>query len=135
MPQLAVKVLGVIALDALPAAEAPVDRAPGGEEGRQRSHVGGRRSAAAEARRQPWITGGIEQPLRAGGVQALRDQVKRLVPRDRNETRVLAPPLARIGALHRPQYAVRVVELLHQPECLDAGLAARRMDLGGVEIG
>jgi hypothetical protein len=50
VPELAVEVLGVVALDALAAAEAEVDRPDRGEERRQRAHVVGRRAAAAEAR-------------------------------------------------------------------------------------
>src|SRR5262249_58965677 len=59
---------------------------------------------------------------------------ERLVPRDRHEARVLAAPLARVGALHRTQDAVWIVRLLHQAERLDADLAAGRMHARRVEV-
>ena len=49
MPKFAVEMLGVVALDALAAAEAHVNGAPGSQECWQCSHVGSRRAPTAEA--------------------------------------------------------------------------------------
>src|SRR5262249_35072613 len=99
------------------------------------SHVGGRRAAAAEARGDARIAGRIERPGGARGVEFFGNQVERLVPGDRNETRILAAALARVGALHRAQDAVRIVRLLDEAERLYAGLTAGRMDARRSEVG
>ena len=135
MPELAVEMLGVVALDALPRAEAHVDRAPGREERRKGAHVRLRRAAAAEARGHARVAGFVEQALGAHRLEPVGDQRQRLVPGDRDEARILVAALVRVGALHRRSDAVRVVGLLHQPVGLDADLAAARMDVGGAEIG
>ena len=65
VPQLAVEVLAVIALDALPRPEPLVDGAPGGQEGGQGPHVlggGGGGAAPAEAHREPRETRLVHQP-------------------------------------------------------------------------
>ena len=49
MPELAIEVLGMHALDALAGTEAEIHLAPGGEESRESAHVVGRRAAMAEA--------------------------------------------------------------------------------------
>ena len=134
MPQLPVEMLRVVALDALPAAEAEVDRAPRGEERRERLHVVGRRAAAAEARGNARVAGLVEQPLRAHLAEPRRHEVERLLPRDRDEARVVVAALARVGALQRASEAVRVVGLLHEAVGLDAALAAARVDRGGGEV-
>jgi hypothetical protein len=61
VPQLAVEVLGVVALHALAGAEAHIHRAPRGKEGGKASHVELRRAAAAEARRDARIAGFVQQ--------------------------------------------------------------------------
>ena len=134
MPELAVKMLRVIALDALAAAEAHVDRAPGREKGGKGAHVGLRRAAAAEARRDLRVARCVQEAARADGVELLGDEVEGLVPGDRHEARVLVAPLLRVGALHRREDAIRVVGLLHEAVGLDADLAGARMDAGRAEI-
>jgi hypothetical protein len=140
VPQLAVQVLRVIALDALPRAETHVDRPPSREKRREGAHVGLRRAAAAEARSHARITRFVGKALGTQRIQARGDQLECLVPGDGHETRILVAPLLRIAALHRRQHAVRVVRLLHQAERFHAHLAAAgmharraeiRLDLGG----
>ena len=63
VPQLAVEVLGVVALHSLARAEAHVHRTPRGEESGEAPHVELRRAAAAEARRDARIAGLVEQGL------------------------------------------------------------------------
>ena len=52
VPQLAVQMFRVRAFDALPGAKAQVDGSPSRKKRRQRAHIGGGRSTAAEARGQ-----------------------------------------------------------------------------------
>ncbi len=125
---------GVRAFDALAGAETQVDRSPGRQERGQRAHIGGRRAAAAEARREPRKTALVGEARRARGLHLVGDEIERLVPGDAHKTRILVPALFRVGALHRIEHAVRAVGLLHQPEGLDAGLAAAGMDRRGFEI-
>ena len=129
VPELAVQVLGVVALDALARAEAHVDRPPRAEEGGERAHVRLRRAGAAEAHREPRIARLVGEAGGADRVELAGDEIERLVPRDRHEAGVLVAPLLRVGALHRRQHPVRVVRLLHQPVRLDAHLAAARDEL------
>src|SRR6266508_526447 len=135
MPKLAVEVLRVIAFDPLPAAETHVDRAPGREQRRQCPHISGWRPATTEACRNPRIAGCIEQAARSRGVEFPRYHIEGLVPGNRDKTRILPPALLGIRPLHRVENAMGIVELLHENEGLDADLATRRMNLGGVEIG
>ncbi len=134
VPELAVQVLGVVALDALARAEAHVDRAPRGEERREGAHVRLRRAGAAEAHGEARIAGFVGQPARAELVELGGDDVERLVPRDRHEARILVAALLRVGALHRRRDPVRVVGLLHQAVGLDADLAAAGMHVGRAEV-
>src|SRR6516164_9988009 len=124
MPQFAVKVFGVIAFDALARAEAHVDRTPGCEEGRQRSHISGRRAAAAEARREARISSRIEQARGADRVELGGDQIERFIPRHAHKAWIFATALFRVGPLHRIKNAIRMISLLYQPKRLDADLAA-----------
>ena len=135
VPELAVEVLGMHALDALAGAEAEVDRPPGGEEGGQGAHVHRRRAAMAEAGRHARQAGVVDEALLAHRGEAGGDGIERLVPGDRYEARILVAPLLRVGALHRLQDAVRVVGLLHQAVRLHAYAAARGMHVGGGEVG
>ena len=86
MPELAVQVLGVVALDALPRAEAHVHRPPRAEERREGAHVRLRRAAAAEARGHARVAGFVGDAALAHGLELGRDEVHRLVPRDRART-------------------------------------------------
>ena len=135
VPELAVEMLGMVALDALAAAEAEIDRTPGREEGREGPHVLGRRAAAAEADREARIAFCVAQPPGADLAHPAGDDVERLVPGNRHETRVLAPPLFRVRALHRLRDPVGVVGLLDQPVGLDADPPAAGMAVGYVVVG
>jgi len=134
VPILAVQVLGMDALDALPGAEAVVDRAPGGEKGRKGAHVVRRRPAVSETDGESRVAVLVGQPAFAHLVQPRGDEIERFVPRDRHETRVLVDPLARIGATHRREDAIRAVRLLDQPVGLHAGTAVGGVDPGSVVI-
>ena len=134
MPQLAVEVLGVIALHALPRAEAHVDRPPRRQERRQRAHIGGRRAAAAEARGQARIAGFIGEAFGARLVKLVGDQRQRFFPGDAHKARIFVTPLLRVRPLHRIENAIGVVGFLHQPEGFHASLAAGGMDGRRVEI-
>ena len=134
MPELAVQMFRVVALDALARAEAHVDRPPGAEESGERAHVRLRRASAAEAYCETRITRFVGQAGGAHRVELAGDEIERLVPRDRHETGILGAPFLRIAALHRRQHAVRVVRLLHQPVRLHAHLAATRVNFGGAEV-
>src|SRR6516225_6620008 len=112
VPELAVEMLGVIAFDALTAAKAHIDGTPCGEESGQGPHIGGGRAAAAEARCESWIPGFIEEAPRPRVFELCRDQIKRFVPGDCHESRILVAALPGIGPLHRLNDAVRIVELL-----------------------
>ena len=61
--------------------------------------------------------------------------VERFIPRDTNEGGILVAALLGVGPLHRMEDAVRIVGFLHQPERLDAHLAAGRMNLRGCKVG
>src|SRR5262245_21994215 len=135
MPQLAVKMLRVVALDALPAAEAEIGRSPSREERRERSHVLGRCAAAAEARGETREARFVGQPLGADLAQLAGDDVERLVPRYGHEPRILIAALLRVGALHRLAHPVRVVGLLDQPVGLDADPPAARVAVRDVVVG
>ena len=134
VPEFAVQMFGMGALDALTGAEAQIDRAPGREEGRQRAHIGGGRAAAAKAGGKPRKTARVGQAGRARGLELVGDQIERLVPGDAHKARVLVPPLLRVGPFHRIKHAIRAVGLLHQPKGFDAGLAAAGMNCGGGKI-
>src|ERR1700690_4236839 len=126
--------LRVRAFDALPGTETQIDRSPSREESRQRAHISGRRAAAAEARGEPWKSAGVRGAGRARGLHLVGDQIERFIPGYAHEARVLVAALLRVGALHRIEDAVRAVRFLHQPERLDAGLAAAGMNRGGFKI-
>src|SRR5271169_5600843 len=134
VPQFAVEMLRMRALHALAGAKAHVDRAPGTQKRRQRSHVGRRRSTTAEARCNARIAGFVGQAGRARGIELFRHHVERLIPRDRHEARILTAPLLRVGAFHRRQYTVGRIGLLHQAERLDAHLAPCRVDRRRIEV-
>src|SRR3974377_526077 len=108
--------LRMVALDSLPAAEAHIDRAPGSEKRRQRSHVGRRRSAAPEASCEPRISGLIDHPSRTRGVELFGHEREGLVPGYRDKARIFIAPLSSVGPLHRVEHAMRIVELLCQAE-------------------
>src|SRR5690606_32465520 len=112
--EFAVEVLRVVALDALPGAEALIDWAPRGEERRPRAHVLHRRAAAASRHREAREAVLVLQAGGADLAQLLPDDVERLFPRDRHEARILVPPLLGVGPLHRALDAVRIVGLLDQ---------------------
>ena len=135
VPQLAVKMFGVVALNALAGAEALVDRPPGRHEGRECAHILHRRAAAAGRCRQPRMAVFVDQPLGAHLAELLADDPERLFPGDRHEARILVPPFVRVGPLHRLLDPVGVVGLLDQAEGLDADPAAARMLFHDVEIG
>ena len=126
--------LRVVALHALPRSKAHVHRTPRGQVRGESTHIGLRSAAAAEARRDLRIPGLVQQPCRANRIQFCADRIERLFPGDWHEPGVFVAPLARIGALHRLQHTVRVVQLLHEAVRLDADFSATRMDLGGAEI-
>ena len=134
VPQLAVQVLAVVALHALPRPEPHVDRPPGGEEGGQGPHVLGRGAAPAEAHREPRKSGLVDEPPGADVEHAGGNRVERLVPADRHEAGVLAAALARIGALHGLAHAVRVVGLLDEAVGLDAHPPAAGVVVARVEV-
>ena len=135
VPELAVEVLAVVALDALSRAEAHVDGTPRGEEGRQRPHVLGGGAAASEAHREPREARLVHEPLGADGAHVPGDRVEGLVPAHRHEPRILAAALARVGALHGLADAVRVVGLLDEAVGLDAHAAAARVAIARIEVG
>ncbi len=134
MPQLAVEMFRVIALDALAAAETHIDRPPGREKGGKGSHVGLRRAPAAEGGGDLGIARGVEQAAGAHAVELFGDEIERFIPGDRDEARLLAAPLFLIGALHRRENAIGVVGLLHQPIGLDANPPRAGMNLRGAKI-
>ena len=134
VPEFAVEVFRMGAFNTLTRAETQIDRPPSRQKSRQRAHIGGRSATSAEARGQSRKTTLVEQNLRARGFQFLGDQIERLVPGDAHEARIFVAALLRVGPLHRVKDAVRAVGFLHQPERLDAGLAAAGMDRGGFEI-
>ena len=134
VPELAVEMLGMYALDALSGTETVVDRSPGGEEGRKGAHVHGRRAAMAERGRQARDSGFIEHALGTRGLQLVGQHVQCLVPGNRHEAGILVAPLLRIGPLHRRQDPIRVVGLLHQAVGLDANPALGRMHVLRREI-
>ncbi len=134
VPELPVQVFGMRAFDALTGAEAQIDRAPGRKEGRQRAHIGSGRAAAAKAGGKPRITARVGQARRARAFKLVGDQVERFVPGNAHEARILVAALFRVGPLHRIKHAIGAVGLLHQPEGLDAGLAAAGMNRGGGKI-
>ena len=125
--------LRMVAFGAGARAVAHIDRAPGGEERRQRADILGRRVVAAEGEGEARIAGVVAQALCADRVEPVGDDVERFLPRDRHEAGILVPALARVGPLHRLRDAVRVVGFLDQPVGLDADPPAGRM-LGDVEI-
>ena len=135
VPELAVEVLGVHALHALPAADALVERpAPRREERREAAEVGGRGAAGTEGDGQPRVAVLVHEAALADGPELAGQGVERLVPRDRLPARVLVLALARVGPLHRTLHAVRVVELLHEAVRAHARPAAGGM-LGDAEVG
>ena len=89
VPELAVQVLGVVALDALAGAEAHVDRPPRGEEGREGAHVRLRRAGAAEAGRHARVARLVGQALLAHALQLAGDQ--RRAPRPTRSARSPGP--------------------------------------------
>ena len=134
VPQLAVEVLAVVALHALPRPEPHVDRPPGGEEGGQGAHVLGRGAASAEAHREPRKSGLVDEPPGADVEHAGGDRVERLVPADRHEAGVLTAALARVGALHGLADAVGVVGLLDEAVGLDAHPPAAGVVVARIEV-
>ena len=134
VPQFAVEMFGVVALYALAGAEAHVDRAPCREQGGQGAHISGGRAAPAEARGEPREAGVIEHARRARGLQPVRHEIERLVPRDANESGVVLAAFVRVRAFHRIEHAVRRIGLLQEAERLHAHLAAGRVDLRRFEI-
>src|SRR3972149_5876017 len=134
MPELPVEMLRMGGLPALAGAEAHPHGAPGGKERRQRSHIGGRRAAAAEARGDARVARLVGEAGRSRRVELGRDQIERLVPRYSHEARILRATLLRVGPLHRIEDAVRMIGLLHETIGFDAALAASRMNFGGIEI-
>ncbi len=89
VPQFAVEMLGVIALHALPRAETHIDQPPSRQERRQRTHIGGGRTAAAEARGEARIAGLVDEAGGSCRIELFGDQRQRLVPRYTNEFRIL----------------------------------------------
>ena len=143
MPELAIEMFGMYALDALARAKAEIDRPPGGQEGRESAHVIRWCTTVPETDGDTRQAGLIDQALGAHSIELFSNKAECLVPGDRYEARILVAALLRIGALHRRQDAVRVVGLLHQAVSLDANLALGRMhvlrreirfDLGGHAI-
>ena len=135
VPELAVKMLRMVALHPLPAAEALIDRPPGRHEGGEGPHVLGRRAAAAEAGGEPGQPLLVDDAVLADLAHLRGHDVERLVPGNPDESRVLVPPLPRVGPLHRLGDAVRVVGLLDQPVGLDADPPAAGMPVGDVVVG
>ena len=120
VPQLAVKMFRMVALDPLAAAEAEIGRPPRRQERREGAHILGRRAAAAEARREARKPFFVAQAAGADIAHFLGHRVERFVPGDRRETGVLAPALFGVGALHGLAHPVRVIGLLDQPIGLHA---------------
>ena len=130
MPELAIKVLGMGAFDALAGAETEIGGSPGGQEGWQRAHIGGRGAAMAEAGGQAGQAMVVAQATGLDFGQPAADFVQRLVPADGNETRILVAPLAGIGPPHGGEDAMGIVGFLNQAISLDANPA-----VGGVDAG
>ena len=80
VPELAVKMLRVVALHALPRSKAHVHRTPRGQVGGESTHIGLRSAAAAEARRYLRIPGLVQQPGRANRIQFCGDRIESLFP-------------------------------------------------------
>ena len=135
VPELAVEMLRVVTLDALPGAEPLVDRAPGAHEGGEGAHILDRRAAAARGGGEARVAVLVDQPLGAHLPELLADDLEGLLPGDRLESWILVAALLRVGPLHRLLDAVRVVGLLDQAEGLDADAAAAGVLLGDVEVG
>ena len=135
VPQLAVEMLGVVALDPLAAAESHVDRGDRTEEGGEGAHVIGGGAAAAETGGNLGVAGLVGLALDLDLFHLVGDGVQRLVPADGDEFRILVTPFLRIGPFHRSEDAMGIVDLLNQSERLDAHLAAGRGHLRRAEIG
>ena len=136
VPELAIEMFGVGALDALAGAVALVDLAPGGEEGRPRALVGHRDAAAAADPAQLGVAIFVAQVAAVGDlVEPRGDQVQGLVPAYRLPARVHVLALLGVGALHGLLDAVRVVGLLDEPVGLDADAPAGGMDVGRRVVG
>ena len=135
VPELAVEVLGVIALDALAAADALIHRPPGGQEGGEGAEVGGGDAARAQGHRQPRIAGLVHEPLGAEGIEPGRQGAERLLPGDGLPAGILITALARVGAPHRRLDARGVVELLDQCVGAHAHGSAGRVDVGHLVVG
>ena len=135
VPELAVEVLGVVALDALAAADALVHRAPRREERGEGAEVGRGDAARAEGHRQPRVAGLVDEPLRAERIEPGRQDAERVLPGDGLPARILIAPLARVGAPHRRLDARRVVELLDQGRRRARTPSARRVDVGHLGVG
>ncbi len=135
VPELAVEMLGVVALHALTAADPLIHGSPGGEERREGPEVGGRDAAGAERGRQPRISRLVGEPLGPDGHEPIREHVERLVPRHGRPARIFVPALAGVGPPHRALDTCGVVELLDQAVGSDTDLAARRMYVGEISVG
>src|SRR6202162_4403418 len=126
--------LRVRAFDALAGTKTQIDGTPRRQKRGERAHVSGRSAAPAEACGESRKTTGVGRAGRARGFHLVGNQIERFVPGDTNETWVLVAALLWVGPLHRIEHAVRAVRFLHQPERLDAGLAAAGMDGGSFKI-
>ena len=135
VPELAVEVLAVVALDPLPGPETHVDGPPRGEEGGEGPHVLGGGAAAPEAHREPREPRLVHEPPGADLEHLRRNRAQGLVPAHRDEPGVLATALARVGAPHGLTDAVGVVGLLDEAVGLDAHPPAPRVAVARVEVG
>ena len=130
VPELSIKMLGVLTLDPLTAAEPEVDGpVPGTKESRKRTHVGGGCATASKARCQTRVTGFIYRPDVLNSVQFPGDRIEGFFPADGYEPGVLVATFFRVGPFHRGLDTMGIVSLLYQPIGLDADPAAARMNI------
>ena len=135
VPELAVEMLRVVALDPLPGADGLVQRAPGRHEGREGAQETRRHAPLSQGQRQPGVVRLVHQPLLADSAQLFGHHFDGFVPGDFHPARVLVLALLWVGALERGLDAVGVVHLLDQAVGLHADAALGGVFLVKIKVG